>query len=87
MRRAGAKLIEIGTTNRTHAKDYAEAITEKTALLMKVHTSNYAVVGFTKVVEEAEIAAGVRKQELFLDDDGNLVEPPAHLARWREDAT
>jgi hypothetical protein len=37
--------------------------------------------------EEAEIAAGVRKQELFLDDDGNLVEPPAHLARWREDAT
>jgi hypothetical protein len=35
--------------------------------------------------EEAEIAAGVRKQEMFLDDDGNLVEPPAHLSRWREE--
>ena len=36
--------------------------------------------------EEAEIASGVRKQEMFLDDDGNLVEPPAHLSRWREEA-
>jgi len=52
----GAKLVEVGTTNRTHDKDYAEAIGPKTALLMKVHTSNYAVVGFTKVVEEKAIA-------------------------------
>ncbi|MCK6404555.1 MAG: L-seryl-tRNA(Sec) selenium transferase [Rhodocyclaceae bacterium] len=81
MRRAGAKLVEIGTTNRTHAKDYAEAITARTAMLMKVHTSNYAVVGFTKTVEETEIASIAHEYGIpFMVDlgSGTLTD----FARW-----
>ena len=56
MEQAGCHLVEVGTTNRTHQKDYRNAITENTAFLMKVHSSNYQICGFTSSVSEEELA-------------------------------
>ncbi|MBT3253141.1 MAG: L-seryl-tRNA(Sec) selenium transferase [Candidatus Marinimicrobia bacterium] len=57
LRKAGSKLVEVGTTNRTHLKDYAEAITPRTRLLLWVHTSNYKISGFTKEVSLQDLVA------------------------------
>ncbi|WP_275076018.1 L-seryl-tRNA(Sec) selenium transferase [Providencia rettgeri] len=64
MSQAGCQLVEVGTTNRTHLRDYENAINEHTALLMKVHTSNYSIEGFTAEVEGHELAELGRKYQL-----------------------
>jgi L-seryl-tRNA(Ser) seleniumtransferase len=69
MGRAGAKLIEIGTTNRTHKKDYLAAIGPKTGLILKVHTSNYRIEGFTKEVGSRELAVLAREKKVPLVND------------------
>ncbi|MCA1038010.1 L-seryl-tRNA(Sec) selenium transferase [Bacillus infantis] len=69
MQESGARLVEVGTTNKTHLRDYKEAVTEDTAMLMKVHTSNFKIVGFTKSVPATELAEEAAKSGLIYYED------------------
>ena len=69
MKRAGTHLVETGTTNRTHLKDYREARSDRTGLILKAHTSNYVIAGFTTAVPAAELAAFCRSCGLPLVHD------------------
>lgn len=77
MARAGTKLVEVGTTNRTHEKDYNSAISPKTGMILKVHTSNYRIEGFTKEVKADKLAAIAAKHKVPLVNDlgaGTLID-------------
>ncbi|HET7338620.1 MAG TPA: L-seryl-tRNA(Sec) selenium transferase [Candidatus Dormibacteraeota bacterium] len=69
MRLSGARMVEVGTTNRTRAADYEQAITLRTAALLRVHTSNFRVKGFTETAGLAELAAIAHAHGVLLIDD------------------
>ena len=69
MAQSGCRLVEVGTTNRTYLRDYEAAITEETAALMRVHSSNFKVVGFTASVTLEELAQLARERGVALIDD------------------
>ena len=72
MRKSGARLAEVGTTNRTHLRDYEQAISEDTALLLKVHTSNFRILGFTAAVPIKDLVAlGQAKGVPVMEDLGS----------------
>jgi len=82
MKQSGAKLIEVGATNKTHLHDYEDAITKKTSMLMKVHKSNYTIEGFSSEVEFKEIVRLARENNLIDYYDmgsGHLVDLPYGL--------
>lgn len=72
MARSGAKLVEVGATNRTHLRDYSNAMSPETGLLLKVHTSNYCIIGFTSEVSNKELVSlGKRHQVPVMEDLGS----------------
>lgn len=81
MRKSGVVLREVGTTNRTHVQDYAEAITPQTGVLLKVHPSNYRIIGFTSAVDLADLVALGRTHRVPVMEDlgaGALIDLSAY---------
>jgi L-seryl-tRNA(Ser) seleniumtransferase len=81
MRLSGARLVEVGTTNRTRPEDYAAAITPKTVAILKVHASNFQVVGFTESVEVETLARVAQQHRVLLLHDlgsGSLLDSTAY---------
>ncbi|MBS8264181.1 L-seryl-tRNA(Sec) selenium transferase [Mesobacillus boroniphilus] len=75
MEESGARLVEVGTTNKTHLHDYDNVITDQTSMILKVHTSNFKIFGFSKTVETDELAELSSKHEhvIFYEDLGSGV--------------
>jgi L-seryl-tRNA(Ser) seleniumtransferase len=69
MARSGARLVEVGATNRTHLRDYRNALSEETGVLLKVHCSNYRIIGFTSEVSNEELVALGREQNIPVVED------------------
>lgn len=69
MKLSGAKLVEVGTTNKTHLQDYENAVSEETKVFLKVHTSNYKIVGFTEAVEVEQLVSIAQKYEIPIVED------------------
>ena len=83
MRKSGAILREVGTTNRTFLEDYEQAIGPNTGLIMKAHTSNYRIKGFVHEVASEELTGLARGKDVpFFYDIGSGLSPPSAAARW-----
>ena len=87
MRKSGAKMVEVGTTNKTHLLDYEAAIGPDTALLLKVHTSNFQIVGFTEEVPLSDLVELGQKHDIPVMDDLGKRLPARLFHLWHDSGT
>ena len=85
MKKSGAKMVEVGTTNKTHLRDYEEAITPETAAILKVHRSNFQIVGFNEEVERATLVELGKKHNIPVIEDlgsGSFIDLSKYGMAW-----